>query len=434
MTHELEQAVIASVLRDPLKYDALRDILSPDQFGWECYGSAWKAIGIIQEQGLKLDAVILADELDREGKLKDFMLPGSKQFSGRSAISAIREIRVVPEVAESYAHQIADYDAKKKLKELYTQAVNQCLNGRTATDIISDVESQTGKMILHGKVDSHTYDMHQSVPEAVRASEEASKGKRIIETGLEELDKIINVQRGELITVAAPTGQGKTALLATIVLNSSRMGQKWQVFALEGGATRFTQRLLSQASGVDAWRIMNGKIQDHEMGDWYKAIEEVEHLPIFVTDIPNIRIGQIRIEARKRMVDAIAVDYVQLASADKRNERRDLDIGEVTRGLSALATERDIPIFQAAQIDRSVEKRSDRKPTLSDLRESGSIENDSATVIMLYRPDALNQELVDIMVMKHRNGALGTASARFTPGTMRFSDVKTTMISVYPKD
>ncbi len=426
---DVESALIAVILKKPELYLSVSDMIQPEQFGWDSFGDVWRAIKSINDSGLKLDSVTLGDTLERAGKLKDFCLPNNKQFYGRAALAQIRETRTSIDSIDSYCHTILDYDAKRKLVNIYTSAVNQSMNGRTASDIVADVETASGQLVLHGKVDNHTYDMPTSVERALNATNLASTGVRVLLTGIVSLDDIINVQKGELITVAAPTGQGKTALLATIVLNSARQGKRWQVFALEGGATRFTQRLLSQISNIEAWRIMNGKIQEHEGDAWVAAQEELRTLPIWITDIPNIKIGQIRSEARKRDVDALAVDYVQLASSDKRNERRDLDIGEVTRGLSALAVEKDIPIFQAAQIDRGVEKRSDRKPMISDLRESGSIENDSATVIMLYRPDAMNEELVDLMVLKHRHGKQGVASARFTPGTMKFSDVVTQTVT-----
>jgi len=420
--YDVETAIFASVIRNSEQFESLRDILKPEQFGWECFRDAWKEVGKIHDSGLVIDGVILGDALEKSGKLKDFTLPGSKVF-GRAAISKIRDSRTTPEATESYAHLIVDEHAKRELEALYTKAVMQCRNGRMAVDIVSDVEHESGKLVLHGRIDNHTYDMQTAVKNAKIATELAATGARALETGLKDLDTLINVQKGELITIAAPTGQGKSSLLTTIALNSARQGKRWQMFALEGGAVRFTQRLLSQISGIDAWRIMSGRINENELDAWKSAMEELNNLPIFVTDIPNIKIGQIRIEARRHDVDALAVDYVQLASSDKKNERRDLDIGEVTRGLSALAAEKDIPIFQAAQIDRGVEKRADRKPELYDLRESGSIENDSATVIMMYRPNKDDQTLVDLLVKKHRNGKAGECSVRFNPTTMMFTEV-----------
>jgi len=420
---KIETAIFAAVFRNSKQFEALRDILKPDQFGWDCYRDAWKEIGKLHDAGMVIDEVVLGNALEKEGKLKDFSIPGGKiPIFGRAAISKIRDARTTPEATESYARLILDAHAKRHLEILFTKAVVQCRNGRMAADIVSDVENESGKLVLHGKIDNHTYDMRSAVENAKIATELAATGERALLTGLVELDTLINIQKGELITIAAPTGQGKTSLLSTIVLNSARQGKRWQVFALEGGAVRFTQRLLSQISGIDAWRIMGGKIQPAETEAWKKAMDELNDLPILVTDIPNIRIGQIRIEARRHEVDAIAVDYVQLASADKKNERRDLDIGEVTRGLSALAVEKDIPIFQVAQIDRGVEKRAERKPELYDLRESGSIENDSSTVVMMYRPDKANEKFVELMVKKHRNGVTGNASVLFKPNIMRFEN------------
>jgi replicative DNA helicase len=409
-----ERGVLGSVLIDPDIFKTLD--LSKDDFYQIQNKSIYEAFTNISERDEPIDYIVVCQELRKlnsdvtSSELAQLMseTPSSMNY-------------------QAYAKIVKNMSAKRSMLNIFTAGASACLNGKEPNEIRTSVEIELNKVSAVGKVDNHTYDMKVASKHALEATELASTGVRCINTGLTALDTLINVQKGELITVAAPTSQGKTALLATIVLNSARMGRKWQVFCLEGGHVRFTQRLWSQISGVEYWRIMTGKVSDEETPAFFAAVAELENLPILVTDIPNIKIGQIRREALKRDVDGIAVDYAQLVSPDKFSEKRHLDVGEVSRGLSALAVEKDIPIFMAAQLDRTIEKRADKKPMLSDLRESGSLEQDSATVIMIYRPDEYNEELVELLVNKHRNGKksskLDQVFAQFIPKTVRFEDV-----------
>jgi replicative DNA helicase len=297
-------------------------------------------------------------------------------------------------------------------------------NGRTASAIISDVENEFSKMVLHsGKAMSHTMGMDVAVAQALDATEKASKGDRALKTGLVDLDKLIGIQKQELIVLAARPGMGKTALLCTILLNAADIGKHGLLFSIEMSGVSITQRFISQLSGISAFRIMNGNIHEEEQEKYQQAADMVSGLPITVCDLPAIRIGQIRSEARKHKADFIALDYVQLANADQKNDRRDLDIGEVTRGLKALAKELDIPILAAAQLNRAVEARGEKKPVLSDLRESGNIEQDADQVLFLYKKSEIDP--MEIIIAKHRNGPTGTVITYFNQETMRFGDSTT---------
>jgi replicative DNA helicase len=246
---------------------------------------------------------------------------------------------------------------------------------------------------------------------------------------LVDLDKLIGIQKQELIVLAARPGMGKTALLCTILLNAADIGKHGLLFSIEMSGVSITQRFISQLSGISAFRIMNGNIHEEEQEKYQQAADMVSGLPITVCDLPAIRIGQIRSEARKHKADFIALDYVQLANADQKNDRRDLDIGEVTRGLKALAKELDIPILAAAQLNRAVEARGEKKPVLSDLRESGNIEQDADQVLFLYKKSEIDP--MEIIIAKHRNGATGVVSVYFHPETMSFSNATTREVALH---
>jgi replicative DNA helicase len=283
------------------------------------------------------------------------------------------------------------------------------------------VENEFSKMVLHsGKILTHTMGMDEAVAKAMDATDKASKGERALKTGLNDLDKIIAIQKQELIVVAARPGLGKTALLCTILLNAADNGKRGLLFSVEMSGVSITQRFISQLSGISAFRIMNGNIREDEQEKYQQAADGLSGLPIVICDLPAIRIGQIRSESRKHKADFIALDYIQLANADQKNDRRDLDIGEVTRGLKALAKELDIPILAAAQLNRAVEGRGEKKPVLSDLRESGNIEQDADQVIFIYQKSEIDPR--ELIIAKHRNGPTGTVISYFNQETMRFSD------------
>ena len=427
---DIEISIFAAAFNNPKCIGTLKDILQPEYFHWDLFQDAWREVINIHESGLVLDSIVLGDSLEKAGKLKDFCLPGNNKDFGRMAISRIRDYRTAESSIQSYANLIIDEYAKRQLLIFAGEVATQSVNGRKASDILSDFNTKVSRLdIFTGKAENHSYDITKALENAVEATKNATNSVKVLNCGIYSLDEIIAIQKSELITIAAPTSQGKTAFLATMVLNSARQGKRWLVFSLEGGHIPFVQRIIGQASGIETWRIMRGRVQPAENDRYNQAIEELKSLNIQIIDIPSIKIGQIKVQSRKKEYDCIGVDYIQLAHADKKNERRDLDIGEVTSGLKGLAMELDIPVIQLAQLNRTVESRAERKPGLYDLKESSSIENDSDTVIFIYRPDKLNKSAVQFIVAKHRNGATGECDAIFIPETMRFENAMTTSVN-----
>lgn len=417
---EAEQGVLAAVIRNPAQYKPLADILQPDSFSWECFSWCWEAFAKLEERGLRLDAITLGDELDRAGRLARFQLPELKQFTGRAALSQLRDIETT-DAATSYAINVQDYAAKRKIDEWLTQAHNHVHNGRSAGAIMADLQTSFGTLSLHsGKISTHTVNSEQAGVRALALSQSSGRGERAVATGIPDLDRLLYPQRGELITVAAQTGKGKSSLLATIALNSARDGKSVKMFVLEMSSAQIAQRILSQISEISASKIMQGHLTEDEWEKYQEAISEFALLPITICDLSAIKIGQVRTEARRSPADIIMLDYIQLANADKPQQNRVLDVGEVTRGLKALAMELDVPVFAAAQVSRATDARGDKKPVLSDLRESGSIEQDSDSVCFIWN-DPIKTSTWELQVAKHRNGACGKIELYFHAETTRFS-------------
>ena len=239
-------------------------------------------------------------------------------------------------------------------------------------------------------------------------------------TGLVDLDAILAPQKTDLIVIGASPGQGKSGLCGTIAL-ANATHKKTLLFTIEMGAVQVTQRLIAQIGNLSAFQIMRGKLSDKQHTAYVEAANIYNEMkPYLLTiDKPAIRLSQIRLEARKYKPEVIVIDYVQLAEADKKNERRDLDIGEITRGLKALAKETNACVFAAAQLGRDAQ---DREPTLADLRESGSIENDADSVVFIYHYDKVKFSQTSMIIAKHRNGPVGKVTAYFDEEPVAFRD------------
>lgn len=425
-----EEAIIGAVLRGGLVvYQRVRDIVKSEMFGNVSYGEIWKAVEKLFERGLGIDVITVGDELERVYKL-DSISNGMR--AGRALLSDLRATGD-PRHVESYAENIEDYHVKKQLEELGKMAVVWSANGRRAADIMADVSKTIGEIKLYsGRTKDHIYDLAQAVSEAYDETVNASRGliKRVA-SGLIDLDEVLNggYSGGQFILVAARPGQGKTALMLTETLNMIKAGRSVLFFSLEMTAREVAQRLIAQMSGIDVGRLQAGKLSQDEWKKHADAIEALSNMRDLLTviDLPALRIGNlrqlIRRECAVKKIDIIMLDYIQLAKGDERaKDNRYLEIGEISKGLKALAKEMDVPILSAAQLGRDAE---DKKPSLKDLRESGDLENDADIVVFIYRPDKdikAAEIPVDLIVAKHRNGRTETIAAIYKSSITRFEN------------
>jgi len=437
---ENEAAVIGAVLRDPSIFEMLSEILLPEDFGWHSYGLAWKAMGSLHEQGMVIDTITLGDELQRWGNLDDFGMTaetGVVMWSGRAALSKIREIGD-PRSALSYSQKISDYSAKRVLLQLMSQGAVWSVNGRTAVDIVSDMTSKLNAIRVYDtKASQHTQTLGDAVSEAYDLTSSAAEGKIIyVDTGFLDLDKILGgLSAPDVYVIAGRPGQGKSAFLTSVARNVAIQKKKVAFFSLEASNKQNAMRMISMESGVSFDRQKSGKLLDSEWPLYTHAVEvlsDIETYPIVFNDLPSISVSRVRQELRRIKqllggLDLVMFDYIQLGGTDKKHERRDLEVGEVTRGLKSLAKEFDVPILAAAQLNRALEQRSEKRPVLSDLRESGSIENDAQCVMFIYRPDQYEKDtdkanIAEIIIAKHNNGSVGSVELIYRSCLTRFEN------------
>ena len=251
-----------------------------------------------------------------------------------------------------------------------------------------------------------------------------------VPSGIRELDVLLgNFQKGDVYILAARPGQGKTSLELSILLNTARLGKRCAFFSLEMSRNKVTSRLIAQDTGLNVQMLNTGKLSDDQWPTFTAGIECMEKLPIYIDDTPAICPAQILTRCRRLILDSgpldlVAIDYLQLMKSGGKAENRTQEIGLISRSLKTLAKELDVPVLAAAQLNREIEKRADRRPQLSDLRESGDLEQDADVVVFLYQPDPENNTAgtvqTDLIIAKQRNGPVGTISTVFQKSITRF--------------
>lgn len=437
MTHNTdnEAGLIGAVLRDPAIFEGLNELISPVDFSWDCYSWAWQAFQRLHERGLVIDTITLGDELERMVRLEEFAYEGQgSSWTGRAGLAKVRE-QGDPSAAESYAYNVLDYSAKKRILAQLEKSAHQSLNGRTASGIIQDLEKEISQIrVYDSKAHLHTVTLAEAVSESYDATGRAAEGKeKSVKTGYLDLDKLLKgMTAPDVLVIAGRPGQGKTAFLGSVVFNSEA---KTAFFTLEMSSRQIAMRLLAMESGISFDVQKSGQLAENEWPQYVHAVEKLadnKRHPVMLNDLADISISRMRRELRRMKsilggLDLIVLDYIQLAGVDGKYQSRVLEVGEVTRGLKSIAKEFDVPVLAAAQLSRSVETRHEKRPILSDLRESGSIENDADVVMFIYRPDQYDataaKNTSEIIVAKHRNGPVGTVELAYRPNLARFESL-----------
>lgn len=428
VSYENEAALIGSVFRDSSDFEGLSDIVQPIDFDWHPYAWAWMACQSLHKRGMSIDEVTVGDEIMREGKLDEFQVAGG-MFKGRAALSKLRE-EGNPQSAWTYAEKVLDYSAKRQIELKCAQWTDWSRNGRTAPQIMADMVKQLGEIkVFNSQAFEHTQTLSEAVSEAYDHTYRAANGEiQLTPTGYKDLDKLFagGMSSPDLYLVAGRPGTGKTAFLVSIAKNVAYLGKKVAIFSLEMENKQIAMRLIAQEAGVSYDKQKSGQLTEDEWNRYTQAIETLGNYPIVINDLPSISISKIRQELRRMgKVDLIIIDYIQLGGVDGKHDRRDQEIGELTRGLKSIAKEFSIPVLAAAQLSRALEGRKDKRPILSDLRESGDLEQDSDVVMFIYRPDQFEkgserQNSTEIIVAKHRNGAVGSVDLIYIPFKTRF--------------
>lgn len=428
---EAEEAVVGAVLINPEIYYDITQFLQPDDFYIHRHTWIWEAFTSLHEQRIPIDLLTLSEELDRRGQLGE--------IGGRAYLTAL--VNQVPSSlnAVSYGHIVESHAIRRRMIAAANAIASVAYNEDTAVENVMDEAEKAVFNVSERRLKHDVQPLRNVLSQYYdRIDDLARRGEDIygVPTGFIDLDKKLSgLQASDLLIIAGRPGQGKTGFLLTVAKNAALIHKKHvAIFSLEMSNEQVAQRLIAQQTGIDSQRLRSGKLADTEWPAFTHAIEVMSDTHIFLDDTPAITPLQLRTKCRRlhleHHLDLIIVDYLQLMGSDTRTENRVQEVSYISRNLKVLARELNVPVLAAAQLSRAVEQRSDKRPILSDLRESGSLEQDSDIVMFIYRPDqyekdTVKQNVAEIIVAKHRNGPVGSVELVFLSSLAKFENAAT---------
>lgn len=429
---EAECGVLGSIIIDPEAIVQVADFLHADDFYRDAHHTIYEIILQLYEENQPADFITICDELERHSKLED--------VGGASYITSL--INAVPTSGnvEYYGRIVERTAILRRLIHAAGQIAAIAYEEVDADEALDKAEQLIFSIgQRHSRSDfSHMRDILFDYMNKLEQLHERRGTIVGVPTGFTDLDRLTGgLQKSDLIVLAARPGVGKTSLALSLAHNAAVKHQySIALFSLEMSKEQLAQRLLSMDASIDQQRLRTGWIEEDEWSRIVYAMDTLSEANIWIDDTASISPMEMRSKARRLQaehgIDLIIVDYLQLMQATvngRRNENRVQEISEISRSLKGLAREFNMPVLALAQLSRAVESRQSKVPQLSDLRESGSIEQDSDIVMFIYRDDVYNPEserknIADVIVAKHRNGPVGEISLYFQPSQTRFRDLE----------
>lgn len=428
---EAEQSVIGSMIMDREAIVVASEIVLGDDFYNKQYGILFDTMVELNDEGKPVDLVTLQD------RLKEKDVPPEV-----SSLEFIRDlITAVPTSAniKYYANIVSEKSTLRKLIRLNEDIANTCYVGKeNLEDILADTEKRVFDLIQRRNTEEFV-PIRQVVMNAMDSIEKASRNKGNVTgvaTGFLDLDyRTAGMQPSDLILIAARPSMGKTAFVLNIAQYVAfKQNKTVAIFSLEMSKEQLVNRLFSMESKVDSQHLRTGNLSDAE---WEKLIESagvIGKSNLIIDDTPGISISEMRSKCRKykleHNLEMIIIDYLQLMSGSGRStDSRQQEISDISRSLKALARELHVPVLALSQLSRAVEQRPDHRPMLSDLRESGAIEQDADVVMFIYRDDYYNKDtekkgIAEIIIAKQRNGPIGTVELVWLPDFTKFANLQ----------
>ena len=428
---DAEQSVLGAMLMDKDAVAAALEICTPDDFYSRQYGVLFECMGELFNEGKPVDLVTVQEKLRSKDTAPE---AGSMEF-----VRGIVENVPTSANIRSYAKIVHEKAVKRRLIKVNEEIANTCYADRDSMDdVLADTESRIFRLLqARGAselvpIDRVTLNVMERIQEAF-LNGAAVTG---IPTGFIDLDnKTSGLQPSDLVLIAARPSMGKTAFVLNLVQNAAvRKGLNCMIFSLEMSKEQLVNRLLSMESGIDAQKLRTGSLTPTDFEQLVEAAVRVSGASgLVIDDTPGITVTELRSKCRKRKLetglDMIIIDYLQLMSGSgKRSDNRQQEISEISRNLKQIAREMKAPVVALSQLSRACEQRPDHRPMLSDLRESGAIEQDADVVMFLYRDDYYNKNTehpneAEVIIAKQRNGPIGTVTLLWKPETTRFVNI-----------
>ncbi|WP_318616554.1 replicative DNA helicase [Sporosarcina sp. YIM B06819] len=428
--NEAEQSVIGAIFLEPQALITAAELLIPEDFYRMAHQKIFETMIILSDKGQAIDVVTVTEELSAKKELEDV-----------GGISYLMEIANSVPTAANIVHYARIVEEKALLRRLIRVATSIVEDGYAREDEVEALLSEAEKKMMEVSNRKNAGDFRHIKDVLVETYDNIEllhtrKGDVTgIPTGFTDLDKMTaGFQRNDLIILAARPSVGKTAFALNVAQNvATKTDENVAIFSLEMGAEQLVMRMLCAEGNIDAQVMRTGAL---EAEDWRKltmAMGSLSNAGIFIDDSSGIRVNEIRSKCRRLQQEhglgMIIIDYLQLISGSGRaGENRQQEVSEISRSLKGLARELKVPVIALSQLSRGVEQRQDKRPMMSDLRESGSIEQDADIVSFLYREDYYdketeNQNIIEIIIAKQRNGPTGTVSLAFAKEYNKFVNI-----------
>lgn len=445
----LEEAVLGAVMLDKEALPIVLDILRSDSFYLDSHKAIYKAMLRLFEKSQPIDLLTVTEELRKGGDLE---VVGGPVY----IVELTNKVASAANI-EYHARIISQKYIQRELITVSTKVIKDAFEDTTDVFQLLD-DAEQGLFSIAQQNMSRGYQSLSSLSGKMLKQLEELKdqeggGLTGVPTGFTELDRLTSgFQSSDLIILAARPGMGKTAFTLSLAKNAAvDFNKPVAFFSLEMSSLQLAQRIISMEAEISGMKMRSGQLEDYEWQQLHTAIERIGEAPIFIDDTPGINVFELRAKCRRLKmqhdIQMVVIDYLQLMSGGGDNQKgnREQEVSAISRALKGLAKELEVPVIALSQLSRAVEQRGGTKrPQLSDLRESGSIEQDADIVSFIYRPeyyqileDEEGQSLKDVaelIIAKHRHGALKTVKMRFTPEFARFSDLEDTDFSALPDE
>lgn len=435
-SREAEEAVIGAILINPEVYYDVAQFLQPEDFYIIRHRWIWQAITRLHEQRMPVDFVTVCQVLDQMGQLSE--------VGGLAYLTALTNNVPSSLHAEAYARMVEANAVRRRMLEAANEIAKLAYKGDIEID---DIMSEAEKAIFGVSERRLTRDLqpiqqvlseyYDRIDQLIRRGEDTYG----VPSGFIDLDRLLGgMQPSDFLIIAGRPSTGKTAFLLSTARSAAQIHKKHvAIFSLEMSNEQLVQRLIAQETGIDTHRLRTGKLAEDEWALLVHAIEVLGDTRIFLDDTPGLTPMQLRTKCRRLhmeyRLDLVLIDYLQLMSGGVRAENRVQEVSYISRNLKMLARELNVPLLAAAQLSRAIEYRADKEPQLADLRESGSLEQDSDVVMFIHFPyqsdqDNLKQDIAEIKVAKHRNGPTGGIELYFRRKLAKFENAATRRIDV----
>ena len=435
-SQEAEEAVVGAVLVNSDAFITVSSFLNAEDFYILRHQYLWEAMQRVSERNEPIDYLTVQEELRTMGRLND--------IGGPAYITQL--INTVPTSvhAEIYGRLVERAAMRRRMliaaDEIKALALDEDL---AIEQVTTDAESRLFK-VTERNVRRDVVNLREALGDYFDRIEHLMQypNETIgLPSGFRDIDTLLGgLQRSDLLIFAGRPGMGKTSFLLSVTSNAAKLGGRIAIFSMEMGADQLVQRLISMETGINSQKLRLGQLNQRDWNLFVQAVKRMDSFRIFIDDSPALTPLQLRTKCRRLVhehgLDLVVVDYLQLMNGGGNFENnRVQEISYISRSLKELARELNVPVFTAAQLSRAVEQRHDKRPQLSDLRESGSIEQDADIVMFLYRDVVYNEATefpnrADILISKHRNGPTGTVSLHFENSLTKFTDAKTQTIDL----